>query len=170
MLALCSSHKVCCCCCSHLKAVARRAAAALAGGEWEEGWRIEKKQRIGGTSAGTWDAVRLLLPCLCALLCSVLTDHKALAAMRLNASCAERQYYFNPAGKRFRSRQEVRRLHHCMPAWVLLHARAFLFHNFIPACPPACWGTHAFSHSLPCTLAHMCHHARPDGRTLQSRS
>ncbi|KAK9822217.1 hypothetical protein WJX81_007608 [Elliptochloris bilobata] len=42
------------------------------GGQWDEGWRIEKKQRVGGTSAGTWDA-----------------------------------YYFSPAGKRFRSRQEI---------------------------------------------------------------
>ena len=35
------------------------ALAARAGGPWEEGWRVEKKQRSGGTSAGTWDAVRL---------------------------------------------------------------------------------------------------------------
>ena len=30
-----------------------------AGGQWNEGWKVESRMRTAGTTAGSWDSVRL---------------------------------------------------------------------------------------------------------------
>lgn len=174
LLALCSLYKLYCCCCSHLQAVALSRCCS-------------RRRRVGGGLAHRKEAAHRRhvcrhlgcgAPAAAVLVCfgsgPVLTAYQAWTpriTLLLNASCAARQYYFNPAGKRFRSRQEARRLHPCMPVLCILACA------HIPFCSlsclhtlPACCGMHVYSHILPCTLAHMCHHASPDGRVLPSRS
>ena len=100
----------------------------IAGGELAPGWRVEVKTRNSGTSAGTNDAVSLQPACVlrsvhcraCAE--NAMLDSNACLLVMLpihfsaaNSNCmgwlliqhVQVQYYFDPAGQRFRSRQDV---------------------------------------------------------------